>query len=191
MAQPGGNALPQIQIPHLVTDPIWALQPWAVTVDLGALELEIPALPAAAWLAVLMRPDWTLDDILPGLLSAKDDDVFADAILDGILDLEAFEAICLDVLATVSARPWYVALRLISVATRSWDAIGGELAMRGVDAGRLSLAAWLDATHLIMQRNMKPESLTMFHLQLELPPQGEQAKLEDTSRDQFLGMMGD
>lgn len=193
MAPPSGGS-PDIQLPAFVNDPVWALAPWPVTVELGATQWQIPALPAADWLMVLMQNPLSLSSLLPGLLDEHDVQSFTDALVDGEEGFEDLTQVCQDLVATVSARPWYVALRLISVAAGSWDNIGGELVLRGVDAQRLSLAAWLDAAYLVMLRSMKQESITMWLLKLELPPPqvGGEEQLEaepEMSRDAFMGLM--
>jgi hypothetical protein len=63
-------------------------------------------------------------------------------------------------------------LRLISVARQSWTVVGGELAFRRIDAGLVSLAAWLDAVHLIILKGMDAKDVVMFASRLEAPPPG-------------------
>lgn len=189
MVQP--DAKTPAPTPHFVVgDPVWALKPWPVTLELGTLALHIPARPAADWLAALMAPD-SLFGALAQLLDAESESRLQDALVAGALDLDVFEESFLDMVSTVTARRWFVSLRLIEMARQSWDIVGAELTFRGVDAAMVSLAAWLDVAFMIMYRAIRPESLTMWMLKLELPPVGheEPADEVETSRDQFLGMM--
>lgn len=170
---------------------MWSLRPWPVTVTFGGELFEIPALPAVDWLAVLMNPETDLLDIFPGLLEEGDQDRCMDVILDG--GYENLEQLILDVVATVSGRPWWVALRLIEVARTSWHTMGAEMLYRGVDASRLSLSGWLDVLLLLVMRNIEPKDATMFALKLEQVPEiaGEQAQeaAEPTmSRSDFMAM---
>lgn len=181
---------PQIQLPRLIKDPTWSLKPWPVTVTLAGLEVQIPALPAADWLVILMVDGLDLEDILPGLLPMEEAQAVEDALYGGRLPLDILHETVLDVIGTVSGRTWYVALRIIAAAAGSWDALGGELVLKHVDASRLSLAAWIDAVYLILWRSMDQSQLMMFQSKLEAPPEGfEDDEPEQLmTAEQFMGM---
>jgi hypothetical protein len=184
---------PKVIVPQLVTDPVWSLRPWPVIVEIGPLELVVPALPAADWLAVLMVENIDPDDLFPGLLDPADAEQVEEALYAGELSLDDFDQAFLNLVTTVSGRPWWVALRLISVARQSWAGFGGEMLLRGVDANRLSLSAWLDVLLLTILRNSEPEAVTMFTLQLEMPPPDEVKKVEselEMSSSAFMAMAG-
>lgn len=170
MADPSAST-GKIIVPNLVTDPVWSLDPWPVTIQLGRRELEIPALPARDWLAVLMVADFVPEAVLPGLLAdpAEGDEEIGDALLAGEVDPEELDQAVLDVITAVSGRPWWVAMRLIGTARGAWQTIGAEMIMK-VDAARISLSAWLDVALLLMMRNIDEQQATMFALQLEMPP---------------------
>lgn len=169
---------PRVQIPKLITDPIWSLRPWPVRVNIGRLELEIPALPAADWLAVLMANEVDPDDIFPGLLDPSDVETFEDALYAGEFDLNEYNRTFFEIIETVTARPWWVALRLISVIKDEWAVIGADMLAK-VDASALSLSGWLDVALVAILAHIEPESATMFTLQLEMPPPEEVAKVAE------------
>jgi hypothetical protein len=150
-------------------------------------DLEIPAMTAADWLGVLMVPDWELLDVFPGLLPEHEG-----YLLGSQLSIEEIMELGTSIIATASARSWWVALRLIEVARGSWDVIGGELALKGVDADRLSLSSWLDVLLLILLRNMDQKDIPMFTMRLEQPPEGfEGPESEPTmSAQEFMAMAG-
>lgn len=127
-------------------------------------------MPAVDWLAILMTDSLQLDDIFPGLLSADDTDFVEEQIILGRLGMTEFQALVLDIVETVSARKWYVTLRLVDMAKRSWDAIGAEMLLRGVDATHVSLSAWLDILLITVLRNMESKDVPMFTMRLEAPP---------------------
>ncbi len=186
--------LPQAQsapVPQLVTDPVWSLRPWPVEIDLGPIAVTIPALPAADWLAALMKAEPDPDSVFPGLLPSEEEEAVEDLLYSGRLTLAQADQIFLDVVTTVSARPWWVALRLIEVARNQWAIVGAELLLRGVDASKVSLSGWLDAALLTIMRSITPESSTMFTLQLEAPPPSETAAAQgqlEMDAAQFLAM---
>jgi len=127
---------------------------------------------AAEWLSILMGTQVDLDDILPGLLDQEQANLVEDALFAGTLDLEQLHQLALDVLTQVSGRMWYVAMKIIASAEASWNVIGGELVIRNVDAARISLSSWLDATYLILLRNMSNSEATIFNARLQVPPPG-------------------
>ena len=182
------EAQTQVTIPKTVTDPVWSLRPWPVSVRVVGTMFEIPALPAADWLTILMTENPDLDDIFPGLLDEEDQDIVTEAMLDGALE-ETF-SVCLDIITAVSGRPWYIAMRLIEVARNSWQVLGAEMLLKKVNAEELSLSGWLDVLLLLIMRNIDPKEATMFTMRLEAPPadvEVEQPELE-MSVGSFMSM---
>lgn len=155
-------SIPRVVIPKTNKDPIWSLKPWPVVVTLKGRDVEIPALPAVDWLVVLMQPTLDLDQFIEELLPEAED-----LLYEG-LDLEDLYQICLDAIAMVSARPWWVSMRLIGVARDNWEVLGPE--MLKVDATRLPLSAWLDILLVTVLHSMDPKETTMFTMKLEQPP---------------------
>jgi hypothetical protein len=70
--------------------------------------------------------------------------------------------------------------------------VGGELALKGVDATQLSLSSWLDVLLLILLRNMDQKDIPMFTMRLEVPPEGFQAEAQEPtmSAQEFMAMAG-
>lgn len=182
------QASPQVVVPRLNQDPIQSLRPWPVVVNCLNRDLVIPAMPAADWLSVLLAEDLQLDDVFPGLLDDEDIDWVEEELLQDHLGAGEFQDIVLDVIETVSARKWWVTLRLMDVARRSWDVLSPEI-MRSVDADRASLSAWMDVLLIAILRNMDPKDVTMFTLRLEQPP-GRDEKPEEMEMDRsaFLAL---
>lgn len=169
------------------------MRPWPVVVTCCGRDVVIPALAAVDWLTILMGEEPQLDDIFPGLLSDEDADWVEDQIVAGRLGLEEFQDLILSIVETVSARRWWVAMRLIELARRSWDAIGSEMILRGVDAATLSLSAWLDVLLITVLKNSDPKEVTMLTLQLEAPPPEQESEPEDPemSRSAFMALGGE
>ena len=157
-------------VPSLNRDPVQSLRPWPVVVTFQGQDLTIPALPATDWLAILLTGDLQPDDIFPGLLSPKDVAFVEDQLFEGHLGQGEFQDLIIGIIENVSARRWWIALRLIEVARVSWDSIGAEMLLRGVDTDRISLSAWLDVLLLTIMRNMDSKDTTMFTMRLEAPP---------------------
>lgn len=157
-----------VAVPRLNKDPVQSLRPYPVQLTISGQDFEIPALPAADWLSVLMADDLDLSDIFPGMVEGPE--AIEDLILAGKVGLEEMEELILGIIDVVSARPWWVALRLIEQARVSWDVLGAELGLRGVDAAQVSLSSWLDMLLLVTLRSMDPKDTQMFCLKLEDPP---------------------
>lgn len=159
-------SLPQetkVVVPKLNKDPTWSLKPWPVTVTVQGRDFTIAAMPASDWLAVLMAQDLSADDILQELLPDLEEYIY-----EAELSLDEVYEVCLDVIATVTARPWWVALRLVAVARDNWHVICDDMLL--YDADRLPLSAWLDVLLLVVLKRMENSKTTMFLLQLETPP---------------------
>jgi hypothetical protein len=176
-----------IRISHVVTDPTWSLRLWPLDVHIGNVAGTIPALPAADWLVVLMATDLGIWDIVPGMCPDLEDDL-DEALIQGDVNVSDIRDIALEVIATVSSRPWWFTLRLIAVVTASWETIGGDLVLHGVDATKVSLGAWLDAALLLCLRAMDPKDVTMFMSQLEAAPAGEEVAELEMDRHAFLAL---
>jgi len=176
----------RIAVPKLTGDPVWALKPWPVIISAGGRDYEIPALPAADWLAVLMADPFDPDDVILSLVKDGRELLFTESVA-----ADDLEHVCLDVISTVSARPWWVTLRLVTLARSSWSILGAELTLKGVRADQVPLAAWLDALLLLALRTMDSKDVTMFTLKLEEPPPEEIESVAgemEMSADNFLSL---
>lgn len=181
----------RVSVSHVVADPIWSLRPWSVNVNIGPLLGAIPAQPAADWLVILMQDDIDLFDVVPGMCGPTFEEQVTDSLLLGRIELSQIRRAALDVISSVTGRPWWFSMRLIKTAVASWEVIGGELAIRGVDAERLSISAWLDASLLICLRSIESNKITMFMSQLEIAPPEEGADQEESmtmSADTFMSL---
>ena len=189
---PSNTGNGRIGVSQLVTDAVQSLRPWPVWLTVNGEELEIPALCAADWLAILMNEDLDLEDVLPGLLGDEDDEILEELLLEGLLTVDDKDQLSLEVISTVAGRPWWVALRLIGAASHSWDALGAEM-VRKADASRLSLSAWLDVLFHTTLLATDEDKRTMFQLKLEVPPEGYGPKPEELTigTDTFMSMAGD
>lgn len=179
-----------VTVPRLNTDPVFSLGLWPIEVSIGTKVIEVPAMPAVDWLAYLLQATPDLDGLLSNLLPEIED-----ALYDDLMPEQDLYLLVLDIISTVSAHPWWVTLRLVNVAHQNWDSIGPELMFNGVDPTVISLAAWVDATLLIMLRSMDPKKITMFVMQLEIPPKDLQLTEDsselpqfETNRNVFLSM---
>lgn len=164
-----GASRAKLDVPKTNRDPVWSLCPWPVSVIVLGTELTFPAAPAAEWLKYLMIRSLEefdlsglIDDLFPGL-----DDFF----FENDLPLDELFELALDIIGTVSARPYWLTLRLTHVATEAWHVLGPKMISQGGDPAVLSLAAWLDLLLFTIMESIDPEKATMFTLQLQLPPQ--------------------
>lgn len=182
----------RVSVPKLNQDPVQSLQPYPVLITLGGEDFEIPAKPAVDWLSVLMSAQVELDEVLPGFLDQEDTEVFEELIISGHLGMEEYEKTILDIIEVASARNWWVALRLVEQARTSWDIIGAEMVLRGLDARQMSLSAWLDALLLVLLRSMDQKDVQMFCLKLEAPPENVEGEASEPeiSAAQFMTMAG-
>lgn len=174
---------PSVPVPKTNRNPIQSLRPVSVPFIIGQREFEIPALPAADWLAVLMRPDWIGDDI------------FLELMPDGLklldlIDPEQAEDLATDIIEEVTGRHWWIAFRLVGFLVETWEVMGPEAIFHQVDAEKLSLAAWLDAMLVLLLSRVSKDHAPGFVARLESPPYGEEIPEEEMaiSEGQFLSM---
>jgi hypothetical protein len=179
-----------VAVPTLVSDPVASLRSWPVDVELSGITIQIPALSAADWLAVLMASPLDLEAVFPGLapgaLEVVDDLLYSEKLT--VLELQ--ETV-LDIITTASGRPWWITMRLISSAMTNWGLLGSDLALAGIDADKLSLGAWLDALFILIVRATPEDQLTMFFSKLEFPPPGYEPEEPVMDMDDFMAAMAD
>lgn len=128
-------------------DPTASMRCWAVTLELGGREFEIPALPAADWWPVLSALDLTL---ILDFLTSSESDQLDEMLLTGEVGDEELSTALTEAVAIVAGRSFHVAAVLVMVAEQNWSAIGGQFARDGFRWDIASLGAALDATYLIM-----------------------------------------
>lgn len=180
---------PQVQVPSWNLDPVASLQCWPVEISYMGHRYTIPAMSALEWLDLIME-DFLFTSIVPGLLSEDEGNIFVSGVLDDEDGDEALYRLGAEVLEQVSARHWWITLRLIGVAKHSWPVLGAKMIER-VDASKISLAAWLDVFTLLMAELIKPEKATMLFSKIEIAPQGENESEDEgleISAQQFLSM---
>lgn len=99
---------------------------WAITVELGGREFEIPALPAADWWPVVSDPD--LSRILDIVSSSNDLD---EMLLSGQITAEELGNTLMEAIEEATGRAFHAVLVITHVANRQWSAVGGEMARAG------------------------------------------------------------
>lgn len=139
---------------------------WPVRVRLHCLTLYIPALPASQWLPALVD---TVSGDPWATWRLGDSTAFDDAIMDGKTTDQEMLDVTWKLIETATGRSIQNALGLTHVAMDRWDAIGGDLARRGVQWDRISIAAGLDAIYGSITQLMKPEDLPKLHNALNRP----------------------
>lgn len=126
---------------------------------------EIPPLPASEWLKFLLSKDPDINALILNLMPELED-----FYAENELSIDEMYRVALDVIATVSARSWWIALRLIYLAADNWHIIGSKLILNHVDATVVSLSAWLDVVLYLAIESMDPKDVNMFTMRLEIAP---------------------
>jgi hypothetical protein len=161
---------------HLVStraDPLASLRLFGVKILLSIGVFDIPALPAATWLEVLLDEDFQAERVFPGLCDDEATTACYEGLIDGSVSEQDIADAVMDALEVVSGRRWWITLRLSRVAREHWDLIGGGLALAGIRADQVSLGMWLDALYaLIVERlaSADPESCAQFTQTLTTAP---------------------
>jgi hypothetical protein len=179
----------------MAADALAALRIWALDVDLGGETFTVPPCPAGDWFLAILDEDTPLP-LIPGLMDGDAEERITDLLLDGATSAEEIVARSRELLTAAAGRPWWEADRLIRSSGASWHIIGGELTRLGVDLGRVSLAAALNAIYVICVRTMDETERNKFDIDLRLPPIGvegvttEEMYDERAAQDAFAALMG-
>lgn len=147
-------------------DPLASMRCWAIGIELGGREFEIPALPAVDWWPVLASGDLGL--ILDFIVSTPDDPGNVDELLlSGALTAEELGQALTDTIEEAAGRSLHAAIVLATVANAQWAAIGGELAQTGFRWDEQPLGAALDAIYATITAWLEKDDLAKFLALLE------------------------
>jgi hypothetical protein len=165
-------------------DPVASMRCWAITVELGGREYEIPALPAVDWWPVLvgLDPSKVLD-----LLRSEDEagEFELDTmLLDGRVTGKELGVALTDAIEEATGRSLHVSFILAMVAASQWPTIGGYLAQTGFRWDLQPIGAALDAIYGVVVSNLEKEPREKFLAVLEnesltngKPSERQQAKI--------------
>lgn len=170
-------------------DPVAALLCWQVDVDVAGDIYTIPARPAVDWILAIAG-NWS--DIIPGLLDPDTSDPLEDAIANLVIDGDELRAVAQAALAEAAGTKWWTARTLALSIAQSPEMVG-LLLTKGVDAGVVSLGAYLTAAYALAVHNMDKTQRAKFELDLQTPPAGVPAEEwwdEDAAADSFMSAMG-
>lgn len=148
-------------------DPLASMRCWAITVELGGREYEIPALPAVDWWPVIAAAEPS------GLLDLLKSDSEAEAfeldamLLDGRITGKDLGQALIDTIEEVTGRSFHVAFVLATVADSQWPTIGGYLAQSGFRWDLQPIGAALDAIYAVVVGNLDKEPREKFLALLE------------------------
>lgn len=130
-------------------DPAASMRIWAVELNLGGRVFEIPALPAADWLPILMEGDTV------AVLDLTEDPELDLMIISGEITPTELAAAIDAAVEQVAGRPVYQATVLAQVAQLQWTVVGGDLARRGFRWDEVPLGAALDAIHVTVLAHLR------------------------------------
>lgn len=167
-----------------MNDPIAALRPVAVDIQLGEWEYTIPALPAARWIEAILDRDGMA--IVPNLLGNDDRRDIAHRWLVGELDADEIAKAARAAIGVAAGLPWWQAVRFVATATgdRQRPVVLGDFARRGVDLHRISLGAFCDAVYALAVANASEEERQRLDAELSVPPAGLDAEDLDALYDE-------
>ena len=138
-------------------DPLASMRCWAITLELGGQEFEIPALPAVDWWPILtsVQPRQVLDL----LVSSSDLD---EMILDGKLTAADLGQACTDAIEEATGRSLHASFVLALAAEGNWANIGGALSLKGFRWDVLPIGAALDAIYAVIMGGLDEDGRTKF-----------------------------
>lgn len=148
-----------------------ALRCWPVAVELGGDPYRIAPRPAIDWMIPLLDESWM--GIVPGLIDRADP--LTSTLTSRLFDRTITSVECVraarDATEVMAGMPWWTAVRLVLAATQNPD-LSGQLVLDGVDATRVSLGAFTQATYRIMTRDADKKQRSKIDHSLEATPEG-------------------
>ena len=152
-------------------DPVAALRPYPIDVQLGPWIYTIPELPAADWIEAVVNPDG--GSIVPGLMDeATQRDVWR-CMLRGEIHPDEIREGWRYALGAAVGQTWWAAARLILSAADpdAWPVIHGRLMRDGLDLTRVSVGAVWNAIYYIGLEGCEDQTArTKFEFDLTLAP---------------------
>lgn len=170
-------------------DPVAALRPWPIDIELGEWEYTVPARSAAEWLVAVLDEDGAA--IVPGLFNETDRAEVFDAYAAGLVASEDLARASRDVLEAAAGRPWWEADRLIRGAAHpdAWAVVSGELVGHGIDLERISIAAYCNAVYAFAVRNADADARQRLDFEIRRLPIGvDPDELYDADEEERLLM---
>lgn len=139
---------------------------WPVTVTAGGKEFVIRSMPADCWIMPIISGDFL--EIFPGKAELSFDGILDD--LDALTGEECFLA-ARDAISVASGMDWCAAIQLVDAATADMG-ISGELILRGIDATRVSLGAYVQAVYALLIMSADSKARAKIDATLSVPPPG-------------------
>lgn len=147
-------------------DPVASMRCWAIALEIGGREYEIPALPAADWWPILLSggPGRVID-LIPSRMGGPDD---LDAqLLAGEVDGKELGSALTEAIEEATGRSVHVATVLAVIADDRWDIIGPAIAQAGFRWDQQPIGAALDLIYGIVTAGMNEENRGKFFQLLE------------------------
>lgn len=140
----------------MTVDPVASLRIWAVELELAGRVFQIPPLPAADWLPVLIEGDlFAIMEMVPD--SSNVDEL----ILSGEVTAEQLTTALTAVIEQVTGRPLHAAIITAQLTQHMWPVIGGELAVSGFRWDQQPIGAALDAIRYVVIRSLARSKETL------------------------------
>lgn len=160
------------------------------TVTVRGERYTIPATTAARWIALLGMDQWPVE--LLYRLTPESRGRFLDHAEEGDADGPYLTELAREMLATAAGCPWWEAERLASFALSPEPL--GALLLKGVDPGRLTLAAFLAAMRSLVTQGLPDTDRMRLEAELTMvPPEAAAGQPEEDLSsvvDRLRGMPG-
>lgn len=158
--------------------------PQPCTLRVGGHTVTVRAAGAYEWLQALGADDFATR-IVPGWLDQDGARAVIRAMAVDEVSVEDVVAAAREALAAAAGLPWWKAWRLAQWAVGGY---WGELVLRGVDPGRLTLAAWCAAVWALVLEGRDQVGRLKVQTMFDLPPVGEEDASAWTTDLGELGM---
>jgi len=152
-------------------------------VTVGPHYVTVPSMMADGWL--LLLGNGSLDDVIPGALTAPHASLVADALISGDAGPADLVQASMDAVASVSGRLWYEGVRVAVLCGNDGGAILAGVMLQGIDPTRVTYAAWCAAVLAWINGRLSEEDRTKFLFDFRRPPDGDFSQVEGFDAVQF------
>lgn len=156
-----------------MTDPALLVRPRPVTVTVAGRAVQLRAATAAEWIDALASPAFT-ETVFARMADPEAMKPVYLSMAVGKTTLMDMQRAAREAVTAAAGLPWWKTARLVGWATYGAPAdLWGLLVLRGVDAERMTIAAWCSAVWAIVVENRDAAGKERMRFNLALPPEGE------------------
>lgn len=118
----------------------------------GSISGSVTDLTADRWLEALLVDDTSWSTLIGDLLPESTVRQLSEWLTSGNIAVDQVAESAKEMLSTAAGRDWWEVFAILAIAEEWWDALGGEMAIKGIVPSQVTIGTWLDAAWLLIRR---------------------------------------